>query len=75
MEKTTKLSKQEERIFNYMRVHGSINPLEAWVHCGVYRLASRICDLKRHGIPVKSVWINERNKFGEKVKIKRYMLT
>lgn len=44
---------QTERVLAYMKEYGSITSLEAMNHLGVMRLASRISDLKRHGIPIE----------------------
>ncbi len=38
---------QEQRIIDYLRNHGKINPLQAWKECGVYRLSAVIFNLKR----------------------------
>lgn len=43
---------QNRKILQYMVEHGSINNIEAWFDLGVYRLASRIHDLRSLGIPI-----------------------
>ncbi len=50
----------------------SINPLQCWKELGIYRLAARIHDLKNEGYPVGSDWLEVGNRYGEKVKVKRY---
>jgi hypothetical protein len=65
---------QTERIVDYMEQFGSITQLEAIADLGVMRLASRISDLKRLGVPIKSETVAVKNRFGEDCYIKRYSL-
>ena len=65
---------QNQRIIEYMRKHGSITTLEAMDRLGVARLASRICDMKRMGIPIHSTMVETVNRYGEKCRVKRYRL-
>ena len=39
---------------------------------GIYRLASRICDLKDEGYPIEREYVSVHNRFGEKTSIVRY---
>ena len=41
-------------ILHYMKERGSITAKEALKLCGCMRLAARISDLKKRGIPIKS---------------------
>ena len=65
---------QAERVVEYMEQFGSITQLEALRDLGVMRLASRISDLKKQGIPIKSDVETVKNRFGESCYIKRYSL-
>jgi len=65
---------QKTRLLNYLEEGKSVNPLKAWNELGIYRLASRICDLRKEGIKVKDVWLDVSNKYGEFVKVKQYYL-
>ena len=65
---------QCERILKYMRVFGSINPMQAWDVLGVYRLASRISDLRKDGYNISRRMVNGKNKYGEKVSYAEYRL-
>ena len=65
---------QNDRILNYMKQFGGITQLEAIVDLGVLRLASRISDMKRQGINIKSETIAVMNRYGEKCHVKRYSL-
>ena len=63
---------QNKRIIYYIEKHGGITQAEAWIHCGVMRLASRISDLRRLGHAIVSDWVEVTNQFGEKCRVKRY---
>lgn len=69
------MNNQCQRVLTYMEDNGSIEPLQAWQDIGVYRLASRISDLKlKHGVPVVKSMVKTLNQFGEPVKFARYSL-
>ena len=38
---------QKHRILNYINRHGSISQAEAYEHCGCFRLAARVHELRR----------------------------
>ena len=63
---------QTERVLDYMREHGSITQLEALNELGVFRLASRISDLKRRGYSIVGERVEVKNRYGESCYIKRY---
>lgn len=65
---------QNERIIDYMERFGSITQYDAFLDLGVFRLASRISDLKRLGYPIASTTEKVSNRFNEKCYIKRYRL-
>ena len=65
---------QCERIVEYMKKHGSITQLEAYLDIGCWRLASRINDLKRRGYAIRREMVAVDNRYGEKVPIARYSL-
>lgn len=65
---------QAQRVLEYIEEFGSITQLEALKDLGVMRLASRISDLKKQGIPIKSDVEAVKNRFGENCYIKRYSL-
>lgn len=44
---------QTDKILDYIKTHGSIDPLRAMTELGVMRLASRIHDIRSLGVPVK----------------------
>ena len=63
---------QCERIVKYMEDFGSITSAETMQDLGVYRLASRICDLKQAGHKIKSVTESSNNRYCEKTRYSRY---
>lgn len=65
---------QTELILGYIHQFGSITPLEAMRVLGVYRLASRICDLKKMGYPIESKQEAVQTRYGKKSYVKRYSL-
>ena len=65
---------QCQRILDYMHDHGSITQLEALKDLGVFRLASRISELRDKGCDIESEMIVVVNRYGEKCRVKRYYL-
>lgn len=65
---------QKERLLIYLEEGNKINPLKAWQELGIYRLASRICDLKKEGNNIKDEWLEVPNRYGEFVRVKQYYL-
>ena len=65
---------QAERILEYIEEFGSITQMDALRDLGVMRLASRISDLKKKGVPIKSDVEAVKNRYGETCHIKRYSL-
>ena len=65
---------QQERIVKYLDEFGTITALEAMRDLGVYRLASRIYDIKEQGIDIDKKMIQVSNRYGEYTKIAQYHL-
>lgn len=57
-----------------MKEYGSITSLEAMKDLGVSRLASRINELRNEGIEIDDVYLESKNRLGEKVRYKKYFL-
>ena len=66
---------QNQRVFDYMKKYGSINPMQALGDLSVMRLASRISELKDMGVPIVRDMKSSRNRFGEPVRYAEYSLT
>ena len=56
---------QCERILKYMGDFGTISTAQAMNDLGIYRLASRIHDLRRMGIEIGSETRTGKNRYGE----------
>jgi len=65
---------QCDRVIDYIKQHGSITQLEAMTELGVFRLASRINDLKRAGYGIGKKTVTGVNRFGEAVRYAEYYL-
>lgn len=65
---------QKQRLLGYLQTHESINPLTAWKVLGIYRLASRVSDLKRDGFSIEKRRKNVTNQFGENCRVADYYL-
>lgn len=63
---------QNERVLDYIRVYGSITPLEAMRDLGVMRLAARVSDLKRQGYNIVGSTEVVKNRFGEDCRVAKY---
>lgn len=65
---------QCRRILDYIAVHGGITPMEAIIDLGVFRLASRISEMRKDGIDIKDEWVKVTNRFGETCRVKKYSM-
>jgi len=80
MQHRLKLGTQNFRLWNLLMNGRTINPLESWKELGIYRLASRINDIRK-GIgvivylEVSMRWIKINNQFGEPVRFAEYYMT
>lgn len=68
------VTKQTDRVLQFMQEVGSISQIEALNELGVMRLASRISDLRKQGIDIIGKTEPVRNRYGETCYVKRYML-
>lgn len=66
--------RQCDRILCYMKDFGSITQLDALKDLGVMRLASRISEMKKRGIAIKSEQVAIKNRYGDSCFIKKYSL-
>lgn len=66
--------RQNDRILRHLQDHGSISALEALEEYGIMRLASRISDLKKSGIPIRREMVSGKNRYGEQTSYARYSI-
>jgi len=64
---------QCERLLTYLK-DTPINPMEAWQTLGIYRLASRINDLRKAGHNIETRRIKVSNRYGETTEVAEYHL-
>lgn len=65
---------QCERVFRHIQDYGSITSAEAIQEYGIYRLASRISDLKKLGVPINKEMVSGKNRYGERTSYARYTI-
>ena len=65
---------QNDLILRHLRDYGSISSMEAMENYGIMRLASRISDLKKAGIPIKREMVSRKNRYGDTVTFARYSI-
>lgn len=65
---------QNERVMRHLTDFGSITSVEAMTEYGIMRLASRISDLKRLGVPIVAETVTGKNRYGERTHYSRYRL-
>lgn len=68
------MAKQCDLILMHMKKYGSITHQEAEMEYGIARLASRINDLRRQGVAIKSEMVTGKNRRGESTHYAKYML-
>lgn len=68
------MKNQRESVLQYIKDFGGITSYEAYTDLGITQLATRIKELKECGKQFKTKWIYKKNRYGKKVKFKKYML-
>lgn len=68
------MTRQQQRIIDYMVEFGSISPYESFRDLGITKLATRISELIADGYIIKKERVNGKNRFGEKIHYTRYSL-
>lgn len=65
---------QREMLERHLLDIGSITSAEAMAQYGIYRLASRISELKKDGMRIGWKMESNTNRYGKTVSFKRYFL-
>jgi hypothetical protein len=68
------MNSQNERLLRYLKDNGSVTQLTAFSELGIFRLASRINDLKKKGYRIAGEMVKVSNRFGEEIRVKKYSL-
>lgn len=69
-----KLTKAEQRVFDYMVEFGSITSLQAFTDLGNSRLSATIFNLKKKGVVIGGSTMKVKNRFGENRYVKKYWI-
>ena len=69
-----KLTKQEQRLLDYLECHPSINPLQAWLKLGIYRLSAVVHKLKKKRHAIRTDRVVVQNRFFEDCNVASYVL-
>ena len=64
----------QQRVLQYINDFKSITTLDAFKDLGCSRLSAKIFDLRKEGYDIKDEWVHTTNRYGDKVKYKRYYL-
>lgn len=64
----------EDRILNHLKTYGSITTWEAIKEYGCTRLSHYIWVLRSANYDIKDEWIHTKNRYGDKVQYKKYIL-
>lgn len=64
--------KQTERLLEHLKHFDSVEPMQAWTQLGIYRLASRIHDLRKEGHAIEKRMVTTTNRWGEEVRFAQY---
>lgn len=65
---------QCQRIVNHLNIYGSITAWEAMQEYGIMRLASRISELRKNGLPIGVEQETSKNRFGDTTHYAKYIL-
>lgn len=63
---------QREKILRFLDDFGSITPLQAMAEFGIMRLAARISEIEKAGIPIEHEMVKGWNRYGETTHFMRY---
>jgi len=65
---------QHDRIIEYIKRNGSISTMEASQHLGIAYLTTRISEMRSDGVNITDYWAEEKNRYGDMTRFKRYTL-
>lgn len=65
---------QREQILDYLRLFGSITPMEAFADLGITKLATRVSEMRRDGMEFKIEKVKSKNRLGKTVHFAKYSL-
>lgn len=66
---------QRKMVLEYLKTHFGLTARKAIEELGIMSLSSRISELKKDGVPIKSEFIEVPTRYGDKTRVKLYWLT
>ena len=68
------LDTTQQRVYDFIKEHGSITTQQANKELGETRLSARIFELKEKGVKIQDEWLWVKNRYGEKRHVKKYFI-
>ena len=65
---------QHEQIWDYRERFGSITPMEGFADLGITKIATRIGEMRRRGMPIAAKMETGVNRMGKAVRYMRYWI-
>lgn len=65
---------QAEKVLDYMKSYGSISTWQAFEELGITRLASRINDIEKSGVPIRRETVYKENRYGDRIHFTKYSI-
>ena len=65
---------QHTLILDFIRKYKTLTPYQAYECLGITKLATRISELRAKGVKIKDVWEENYNRYGQKVRYKKYYI-
>jgi hypothetical protein len=64
---------QSNRLLDYLKTNGTINPLESWQQLGIYRLSDTVFRLRKQGYLIRTDLVEIKNQFNEVCRVANYV--
>ena len=64
----------QQRVYDFIKEHGSITTQQANKELGETRLSARIFELKEKGVNIQDEWVQVKNRFKEPRRVKKYFI-
>lgn len=64
---------QANRLLDYLKTNGTINPLESWQQLGIYRLSDTVFRLRKEGYLIRTDLVEVKNQFNEVCRVANYV--
>ena len=68
------LDTTQQRVYDFIKEHGSITTQQANKELGETRLSARIFELKEKGVNIQDEWLWVKNRYGERRHVKKYFI-